>query len=320
MADIPEPDTAPDAQLARVPRIIDFMLQGQTLSPEAAAKVNDALTAMQKAAKNGYSPNAVLEEYKNALEENRPPETVETPKQEGERTPFAGQVAVQLGVIDQAMLDIELGNQSWLKVSAALQDIQTLMQRNPAALKAGEKPLNTPDLLQANWGLSGVTKAIPDPENQTPQTIYAASASAAANIAQNIMVTLNNQPELLGKPMQQALNKMADSYDALATTANNPTRKPEGFIKRVITDLVNFIKGITNGDSPLTPIQKKAEDWIASTKLALEALQEAGAEMKHSDGTTVDLKEYMNERFTEIRRGVELQNAQMQEQSTGRAI
>jgi len=96
------------------------------------------------------------------------------------KTAFAGEVGVELGFYDKATLDQCLTEQAALKAEAAVKDIQTISMHGKQS---------APTWLQANWGNNGVNPS-------SPQATLAEGASAAANMAQNMVMIANQHPEI----------------------------------------------------------------------------------------------------------------------------
>lgn len=101
---------------------------------------------------------------------------------------FAGEAAVQSGVVTQAELESMLLKQSAMKAEAAGKDIAIIAEKGTQ---------DKPPFLKANWGNNGVNKPLANP------TLIDASQSAA-NFAQNIVMLANDNPNL-AKELQPAV-------------------------------------------------------------------------------------------------------------------
>lgn len=301
---------------ANVPPILKFIAGKDTEFAAQYGVVDAALNAMQDKEKRADA-SAVIEAAHAALAENGWTEegkaaaiaaihAVADRQPDGKAIPFPGEVAVSLGAIDQGTFDEYLVEHSLAKAQAAMNDIATLAKE--------KTPIETPAWLKANWGTNGVTKAKDMDQNPSDDTIKAA---AAANIAQNIFVTLNQHPDLLGEKMQRTFTKLADEFDALISTADNPTRKPEPFFKRVVSNLFSLVRGVLGGDSQAVPLKKHAEEWKKSAEVALKAIARK-VEITDDNGTKIDMKDYIGERFKEIDRGVNLSLARKQDRFLGK--
>lgn len=104
-----------------------------------------------------------------------------------ERKIFAGQAAVEIGVINQERLDRGLMEQVVRKANAAGEDFATISN-------SGKQ--QAPAWLKTNWGNNGVNAAIASPS-------MVDGAIAAANIAQNITMLANENPAIAQSPEVQ---------------------------------------------------------------------------------------------------------------------
>ena len=120
-----------------------------------------------------------------------------------EKRIFAGEAAVQSGLVSPAELEASLLKQSAMKAEAAGKDIATITEKGTQ---------DKPPFLKANWGNNGVNKPVANP------TLIDASQSAA-NFAQNIVMLANDKPEL-AKELQPAVA----SAVALAKNLADPVK------------------------------------------------------------------------------------------------
>jgi len=189
---------------------------------------------------------------------------------------FAGEAAVAMGADPQIafrnrngykitgeMVQEVLAEQVFAKARAAEVDIDTL------AATAGdqEKKPEAPKWLKANWGNNGVSKAVENP------TVVDGAASAA-NIAQNIVMSSYDNPEIAQN------EKVAAGVKAAAT----------------------LTKGLL-GKSRLDGEQ--TGKLVAAAQEGLrEAVRASGVAPVDNKGKEIDLESYIAERTQEIEAGV----------------
>ena len=171
---------------------------------------------------------------------------------------FAGEIAVKKGFLSQSALDAALVDQSALKADAATKDLQLIAD---AGVTQPVKPF-----LKANWGNNGV-----NPASQNPTPVD--GASAAANIAQNIVMLANEHP---------ALAKNEKIKEAVAAGAA-------------------LAKGIA-GKAPLDHASLKALQDKLIGGLS-EAVTASGATLKDKGGQEIKIDDFIRERSKEISAG-----------------
>ena len=155
---------------------------------------------------------------------------------------FAGQAAVKAGFTTQEVLDGTLLEQAEQKAAAALKDFQTIAQ-------AGGQD---PGELKACWGNNGVNPAAANPS-------LADGASAAANIAQNIVLLANYKPEL---SQNAAVKEAVEAASALTQflAGKMPLGKTEAkeLSQKLLSGLGEATKGLVLKDCLGQPVEAQA--------------------------------------------------------------
>ena len=178
---------------------------------------------------------------------------LEDAKNQGKRL-FAGEAVVQRGFCTQEILDEYLIKQTALKSQAAVSDIKNI---------ADNGKQEHPPFLKANWGNNGVNPA------QKSPTI-AAGVSAAANIAQNIVLLANEKPEI-AKDLIKSIEASARLADALLEGKCSTIDKDK--LKDLIDDVESGLRLAVN-----------RTDHVA----------------KDINGTPISLKDFIDQRLTEV--------------------
>ena len=174
------------------------------------------------------------------------------------RTGFAGEIAVADGFVTKAQVDEALADQAMAKVLKAQCDLENIVQ-------FGTIP--APVWLKANWGNNGVNPSAPAPTKID-------GICAAANIAQNLVMLANANPDL-GR--NQVIEDGIRAASRLAT-------------------------GINMGDSKIAPLAKMHDAWRATMNLALEhaAAYTKPELMTDNNGKLIDIHAYIAARDAEI--------------------
>lgn len=169
---------------------------------------------------------------------------------------FIGQVGILLGYYDNEILNKYLKKQALQKVDAAVKDIDTI--------KATKKNQDTPSWLRANWGNNGVSK------NKSAITKIDGAISAA-NVAQNIVMIANTNPNLITEKTVQ-----------------------------VISNLRNAVKVLCE-EYTTTPDSIKDKSWINDVKIELKSIvTNANHQPKDNFQQNIDLDDFILERLREI--------------------
>jgi hypothetical protein len=192
----------------------------------------------------------------------------ELDKAKKERTKaFAGEIGIRLGFYDKPTLDKHLIEQTTLKAEAAVADIQEIGQSGKQSV---------PTWLKANWGNNGVN---PAPEEPT----IADGVSAAANVGQNIVMIVNDKPEVA--------SSLTSEVSAVSA----------------VSALANLARGIADGSSNRVPLATKSHEWIETAKDGLrQVIEKTGYKPTDRNGTEINLEDFISERFKEVEKGVEL--------------
>ena len=175
------------------------------------------------------------------------------------RTGFAGDIAVADGMVTAQVRDDALVKQGIEKAEAALVDLRRIKA-------SGAAPV--PAWLKTNWGNNGVNP----PAN--PPTM-AAGVSAAANIAQNLTLIANSNPQLA----------VVVEDGVLAAT--------------------NLARGIAYGDSAAVPLAKMSGNWRQIMETALQMAERNGFQPMDANGKPVAMKDFIAARDTEIHAAIE---------------
>lgn len=176
------------------------------------------------------------------------------------RTGFVGEFAVADGYTTKEKLDAALAEQAVLKTQAAIADIQAIETYGT---------IPTPPSLTSNWGNNGLnpTAASPTPTD---------GMSAAANIAQNLVMLANTNPD------KQTLPVIRDGIIAAA----------------------NLVRGIEQGNSAVVPLAKMGETWRENLNNALILAVQAnphGQQAPHdAHGKPIDIYDYIAARNAEM--------------------
>ncbi len=189
-------------------------------------------------------------------------------KPEAGKARFAGDLLVEMGILNEktgepvtsAIVKDCLRQQSMKKIDAALKDMQQIV--------AGEK-LEVPAWLKPNWGNNGLNAPASDITKED-------GLSAAANMAQNLVLLVNRQP-------------------AVAKDAQT-----------IVLALANLARGIEQGDSPRVPVLKKGEEWLSEAKKFEALVTKTGAALSDNAGNAVDVKQFAQARFKEVTSALEL--------------
>jgi hypothetical protein len=163
-----------------------------------------------------------------------------------------------------------LSEQVARKAEAAVKDLLSLA-------KTGAPDESPPVWLKANWGNNGINDAAENPSR-------ADGIAAAANIAQN-MVMLVVQ---LSKTDVGAAKQLANE------------------LKPAVSAAANLARGILDGDSIVTPLVKKGDEWSATMTKGLErAVEAAKAEplVDNWAGKEAPLQKFIEERSKEVDAG-----------------
>lgn len=172
---------------------------------------------------------------------------------------FAGEIALREGFVTRPVLDGALASQAVAKTERALLDMQRIGQ---------EGTLPHPAWLKANWGNNGA-----NPAPAQPSAVD--GAAAAANIAQNLVMAANANP--------QALPELVPGIVAAA----------------------NLARGIAQGDSAAVPLQKLHPGWKQAVEQALRtAVVKGYSQPADAQGKPVDIEQFIAERGKEIDAGV----------------
>ena len=173
---------------------------------------------------------------------------------------FVGNLAVELHlpnektgqVFNDEDLSAALKAQALQKTAVAREDLQTIQHGGPQA---------APEWLKANWGNNGV--------NLAPEKIKIEDGmSAAANIAQNLVMTANLHPELA--------ETFAPAVDAA----------------------IHIATGLNKGFKPLDRA-RNIETWLGQMSDALSKVP-APLSSNHSE-QPIEMHDYINARGKEIR-------------------
>ena len=175
------------------------------------------------------------------------------------RMGFAGDIAVADGMVSAQVRDEALMKQGIEKAEAALVDLRRIKASGAAPVPAWLKP---------NWGNNGVNPPV------TPPT-QAAGVSAAANIAQNLTLLANSNPQLA----------VVVEDGVLAAT--------------------NLARGIAYGDSAAVPLAKMAGNWRQIMETALQMAERNGFQPMDANGKPVAMKDFIAARDTEINAAIE---------------
>ena len=188
----------------------------------------------------------------------------------------AGDIAIANGFITKEKLDAALGAQAMKKAEAAITDIKNIQTSGTLA---------APSWLKANWGNTGV--------NPTTLPTRADGVSAAANIAQNLVMLANANPS-----NPQLMQTLFEGVIASAYLAN----------------------GIALGDNALTPLAKMHTDWQTVMTKALKAGAQANPHLLvDSHGTPINIDDYIAARTTEITAAIDIALKTQPQQSTGQS-
>lgn len=186
------------------------------------------------------------------------------------RSGFAGQIAVADGFTSAANLGQALADQSSMKAEAALADINSISQFGPLVTT-----------VKANWGNNGVNPA------QIPATRID-GMSAAANIAQNLVILANNNPQIVP------------------------------YIRDGVVAAAYLTRGIAQGDSATVPLAKMSDSWRTSMNAALKIAAQANPQaMVDSNGKPVDVDQFIAARNVEINASIQQTLAQGSGQGFG---
>ncbi len=187
------------------------------------------------------------------------------------RTGFAADIAVADGFITKAQAEQALSEQLRRKALAITADF--------AVIKSlGAMP--TPAWLKPNWGNNGVNPVAEQPTRTD-------GASAAINIAQNLLLLVNENP-------------------ALAQTAD---------VEEGIRAALRLAGGISQGDSKLLPIAKMGSAWHATMNHALEFA--APKPLTDTNGKHIALNDFIAARDTEINAAITEVLRQPPQKNTG---
>lgn len=189
-------------------------------------------------------------------------------KKAKEERKVVGIIGVELGYYDQEELYKKLSVQSALKAEAAVKDINTIADSGTQTAESW---------LKANWGNNGVN-------NVDNNALIESGASAAANIAQNLVMLANGKPEIAGS------------------------------LKLAVSACANLARGIAEGTSDKVPLKTHSENWIETAKEGLrKAVKETGCIENEV------LEKFITARFNEVNAGVQasITRAPTQQQQGG---
>jgi hypothetical protein len=167
-------------------------------------------------------------------------------------------------------VDKSLSEQVTQKAEAAVLDLQRLAKTGAPE----EEPIYW---LKANWGNSGINMAAENPTR-------AEGVAAAANIAQNMVMLV-----------VQLSKTDVDAARELATK-----------LKPAVSAAANLARGILDGDSTVTPLVKKGDEWSATMIKGLERAVEATKAEPLIDnwaGNETPLQKFIEERSKEVEAG-----------------
>lgn len=184
---------------------------------------------------------------------------------------FAGEIAVKHNLVNVETLNRQLLEQAAEKAAAAEADIMTITN-------SGKQ--DAPKFLKANWGNNGVNKAAEKPT-------LVDGATAAANIAQNMVMLANDKPDVARELIVAvaAARKLAD--------------------------------GLTKGDR--TPAEMLLLKEQAFGGLAT-AVQYSGAAITDAKGNPVSLEAFALERNKEIDGAINISLRVQQERGPLRGV
>jgi hypothetical protein len=78
-------------------------------------------------------------------------------------------------------------------------------------------------------------------------------------------------------------------------------------LKDAVSASANLARGIADGTSAVIPLDKKSEKWIESSKAGLLlAVEKTGYQPKDRNGENIPIHSFIEERFKEVKKGVEL--------------
>lgn len=178
------------------------------------------------------------------------------------RKGFAAEMAIADGFITKEKVEQALTEQAAMKAQAAIIDIQSI---------GAHGTITVPQWLKANWGNNGVNPAAEHPTRSD-------GASAAANIAQNLVMLANTNP--------------------------NPQLLP--IIQQGIVAAGNLSRGIAQGDSATVPLAKMGGTWREAMNnallLSVQATQTAPLD---AQGKPVDIYSFISARNAEVTAAIE---------------
>jgi hypothetical protein len=183
---------------------------------------------------------------------------VKTALKDAPKGAFAGEIAVQKGFVTSEELQTVLIDQTVMKAEAAANDIAAIANTGEAG--------KAPAWLKANWGNNGVNKASENPS-------IADGVSAAANVAQNIVMLANAKPELAAE------------------------------LKPAVEAASNLAKGIA-GKGPLN--EEQAAEWSKMVQAGVkQAIEKSGVAPMDGKGQPIQLEDFIRERSKETDAAVE---------------
>ena len=189
----------------------------------------------------------------------------------GGRQGFAGDIAVSDGMVKAEVRDTAILQQGVEKAEAAVVDLRRIKTSGPAPIPAWLKP---------NWGNNGVNP----PAN--PPTV-AAGISAAANIAQNLVLMANANPQL--------------------TTV----------VEDGVLAAANLARGMAYGDSAQVPLAKMAGNWRQIMETALQMAERNGFQPMDANNKPIAMKDFIAARDSEINATIALTLARGPEHDKG---
>jgi hypothetical protein len=233
----------------------------------------------------------------------------------GDAGRFAGEYGLDRGYYSRETLDAALNEQASRRAEAAVKDLQHLFAHGKSEL---------PYYLQPQWGNNGVSRL-------SGEATLADGMSAAANMAQNIVLLLN-QPEV-GQLTQSDQKLVADAVSAAANlvrgmkdgpSARVPvTGKGESWLENVVSGLKFVVQKIQSlfGTPDLQAYEAASREDIDTLQKGLRrAVEIEGSPLKDQRGQPVNLEDYLQARTQEAEAGLALSAArESRQQSFGRS-